>query len=67
MTTPKQNKDLIGKGLRSLLKNIDEDLKTTAGTLKNEVVEKQLPQPELILRIFKSTRNNHAEILMNMH
>ncbi|MBA4196432.1 MAG: chromosome partitioning protein ParB [Chitinophaga sp.] len=40
MTTPKQNKDAIGKGLRSLLKNIDEDLKTTAGTLKNEVVEK---------------------------
>ena len=39
MTTPKQNKDLIGKGLRSLLQNIDADLKTTEGVLKNEVVE----------------------------
>jgi len=39
MSTPKQNKDLIGKGLRSLLQNIDSDLKTTAGTLKSEVVD----------------------------
>lgn len=39
MTTPKQNKDAIGKGLRSLLSNIDQDLKNTSGTLKNTVVE----------------------------
>lgn len=39
MTSPKQNKDLIGKGLRSLLQNIDSDLKTTEGTLKTEVAE----------------------------
>jgi ParB family transcriptional regulator, chromosome partitioning protein len=40
MTNPKQNnKELIGKGLRSLLQNIDSDLKTTEGVLKNEVVE----------------------------
>ena len=39
MTSPKQNKDLIGKGLRSLLQNIDADLKTTAGSLKSNVVE----------------------------
>ena len=39
MTTPKQNKDLIGKGLRSLLQNIDADLKTTAGSLKTDVVD----------------------------
>lgn len=39
MSTPKQNKDLIGKGLRSLLQNIDQDLKNTSGSLKNEVVE----------------------------
>jgi ParB family chromosome partitioning protein len=39
MTNPKQNKELIGKGLRSLLQNIDADLKTTAGSLKTEVVE----------------------------
>ena len=39
MTTPKQNKDLIGKGLRSLLQNIDSDLKNTAGSLKTDVVD----------------------------
>lgn len=39
MSTPKSNKDAIGKGLRSLLSNIDQDLKTTAGTLKTNVVE----------------------------
>ena len=38
MSTPKQNKELIGKGLRSLLQNIDSDLKTTEGSLKTEVV-----------------------------
>lgn len=36
---PKQNKDALGKGIRSLLQNIDADLKTTSGTLKNNVVE----------------------------
>ncbi|MBL7748313.1 MAG: ParB/RepB/Spo0J family partition protein, partial [Chitinophagaceae bacterium] len=39
MTNPKQNKELLGKGIRSLLQNIDADLKTTTGTLKNTVVE----------------------------
>jgi ParB family chromosome partitioning protein len=39
MSTPKQNKDLINKGLRSLLQNIDADLKTTEGGLKTKVVE----------------------------
>ncbi len=39
MSTPKQNKDLIGKGLRSLLQNIDADLKTTEGGLKTKVVD----------------------------
>ena len=39
MTNPKQNKDLLGKGIRSLLQNIDADLKTTTGTLKTNVVE----------------------------
>ncbi len=36
---PKKN-DALGKGIRSLLQNIDADLKNTAGTLKTEVVEK---------------------------
>ncbi len=37
--TPPNKKDALGKGIRSLLQNIDADLKTTAGTLKTEVVE----------------------------
>lgn len=32
-------KDALGKGIRSLLQNIDSDLKTTTGTLKAPVVE----------------------------
>jgi ParB family chromosome partitioning protein len=46
MSTPKQNnsakqgKEMIGKGLRSLLQNINDDLKTNEGTLKTEVVDK---------------------------
>src|ERR1700712_1232547 len=39
MTTPKLNKDALGKGIRSLLQNIDADLKTTSGQLKTTVVE----------------------------
>ncbi len=39
MTSPKQNKELLGKGIRSLLQNIDADLKTTTGSLKSTVVE----------------------------
>lgn len=39
MSTPKPNKDLLGKGIRSLLQSIDSDLKTTAGGLKENVVE----------------------------
>lgn len=33
------NKELLGKGIRSLLQNINEDLKTTEGSLKANVVE----------------------------
>jgi ParB family chromosome partitioning protein len=39
MTNPKQNKDALGKGIRSLLQSIDSDLKTNTGTLKTSVVE----------------------------
>jgi ParB family chromosome partitioning protein len=55
MTTPKQNKDLIGKGLRSLLQNIDTDLKNTTGNLKSEVVEQATT----------SSRINLADIQVN--
>jgi ParB family chromosome partitioning protein len=39
MTTPNK-KDALGKGIRSLLQNIDADLKTTTGNLKAESIEK---------------------------
>ncbi|MEN9548131.1 MAG: hypothetical protein RIR12_722 [Bacteroidota bacterium] len=39
MTTPKQNKELLGKGIRSLLQSIDSDLKTGTGNLKPTIVE----------------------------
>lgn len=39
MTTPKQNKEALGKGIRSLLQSIDSDLKTGTGQLKSNVVE----------------------------
>ncbi len=38
--TQQNKKDALGKGIRSLLQNIDSDLKTTAGTLKTDVMEK---------------------------
>ncbi len=39
MSTSKQNKDALGKGIRSLLQGIDSDLKNTAGALQNSVVQ----------------------------
>src|ERR1700684_1228870 len=39
MTTPKKNNEALGKGIRSLLQNINSDLETTSGILKNTVVE----------------------------
>jgi ParB family chromosome partitioning protein len=38
MSQPKK-KDALGKGIRSLLQSIDEDLKTTAGQLKPTITE----------------------------
>ena len=35
-------KELIGKGLRSLLENINSDLKNTEGHLKDDVIEKKV-------------------------
>ena len=40
MNSPKQNnKEALGKGIRSLLQSIDSDLKTGSGQLKSTVVE----------------------------
>ena len=38
--TPPNKKDSLGKGIRSLLRNIDDDLKNTAGALSTDVVAK---------------------------
>lgn len=41
MSNPNNKKnDALGKGIRSLLQSIDQDLKTTTGALKQDVVEK---------------------------
>ena len=41
MSTPKNNnKELLGKGIQSLLRSIDSDLKTAAGHLQPTVIEK---------------------------
>lgn len=37
---PANKKDALGKGIRSLLENIDADLKNTSGSLKSEASEK---------------------------
>lgn len=37
--TQLRKKEALGKGIRSLLQNIDAELKTTAGDLKKEVIE----------------------------
>lgn len=39
MTAPKKNKELLGKGIRSLLQNIDTDLKATTASLSTDVKE----------------------------
>ncbi|MDP9042737.1 MAG: ParB/RepB/Spo0J family partition protein [Bacteroidota bacterium] len=40
MTTPnKKDKDALGKGIRSLLQNIDSDLKTASGNLRPSIAE----------------------------
>jgi len=36
---PKKDRDILGKGIRSLLQNIDAELKNTSGQLKPEVAE----------------------------
>lgn len=38
--TQSNKKDALGKGIRSLLQNIDADLKNTSGNLKMEIAEK---------------------------
>src|SRR4051794_7079161 len=58
MTTPKQNKDALGKGIRSLLQNIDADLKTTSGTLKTQVVEQATSVTRIALNDIQTNPKN---------
>ncbi|QEC67384.1 ParB/RepB/Spo0J family partition protein [Panacibacter ginsenosidivorans] len=58
MTTPKQNKDLLGKGIRSLLQNIDTDLKTTTGNLKSTVVETATASSRIALEQIQTNPRN---------
>jgi len=58
MTTPKQNKDMLGKGIRSLLQNIDTDLKTTSGNLKSAVVEKAVATNRIALDQIQTNPRN---------
>ncbi|HEX3024606.1 MAG TPA: ParB/RepB/Spo0J family partition protein [Chitinophagaceae bacterium] len=79
MSTPKQNnKEAIGKGLRSLLRNIDEDLKTTTGELKTKVVEQtvsssRIPIDEIQInpkqprRDFDETALNELAVSIKLH
>lgn len=52
-----QKKDALGKGIRSLLENIDADLKTTTGNLRSENREKSTGT--LLVPIDKIDTNPH--------
>jgi len=67
MTTPKQNKDLLGKGIRSLLQNIDADLKTTSGNLKTNVVETATATNRIPVGDIEPNPKQPAATLMKRH
>ncbi len=65
----KKNNDLLGKGIRSLLQHIDSDMKTTAGSLKPNVVEaltntNRIPL-ELIVPNPKQPRKDFEELALS--
>jgi ParB family chromosome partitioning protein len=49
MSNTQPKKDALGKGIRSLLQSIDADMKTSAGALKPDVVEKTTSSTRLAL------------------
>ncbi len=57
MSKTENKKDMIGKGLRSLLSNIDADLKTTTGHLKTEIVEKQISSQRISIELIDPNPN----------
>lgn len=71
-------KDALGKGIRSLLQNIDADLKSTAGSLKPEIAEQasasmRIPldqievNPKQPRRDFDETALNELAASIKMH
>ena len=65
MKQKEQNREALGKGIRSLLQNIDSDLKTITGGLKTDVVEavthtSRIPV-ELILPNPRNPRRDYNE------
>ena len=69
MATSKLKPDLLGKGIRSLLQNIDSDLQTTEGKLKNEVVEavtttSRIPLDQIVINP-KQPRRDFDEVALN--
>jgi ParB family chromosome partitioning protein len=57
MSKIENKKEMIGKGLRSLLSNIDADLKTTSGHLRSDIVEKQTTSHRLDLNLIEPNPN----------
>lgn len=57
MTQPKKKQDALGKGIRSLLQNIDADLKTAAGDLKKEVIERNTSIQRVPLDLIEANPN----------
>lgn len=56
MNQPKK-KDALGKGIRSLLQNIDADLKNSSGELKADVVEKNTSSHRIPLEQIEANPN----------
>ena len=56
MSLSKKN-DALGKGIRSLLQNIDTDLKNTAGSLKTDVAEKTVGVQRVSLDLIEVNPN----------
>jgi ParB family chromosome partitioning protein len=50
-------KDALGKGIRSLLQNIDADLKNASGDLKKEVIEKSTASSRIALDLIETNPN----------
>ncbi|HRE63026.1 MAG TPA: ParB/RepB/Spo0J family partition protein [Ferruginibacter sp.] len=57
MSQPKKKPDALGKGIRSLLQNIDADLKNAAGDLKKEIVEKNTSIQRISLDLIEPNPN----------